>query len=129
MTIEEKPYSSVTLKQENNKVIDINEIEKDILNILAKTNYTFVSLYDSYSSRCNNTPLKDIVLNLEQHLKNKFVENEQDCFIAKQVFETIKAQFKILENLQENTTNKTTVQEVSVVLFATLFSYFKKYFI
>ena len=129
MIIEEKPYSSVTLQAENKRDIDINEVEKDILNILARANYSYISIYEAYSTRNNNTPLRDIVLNLEQHIKNNFVENEQNCFISKQVFDTLKAQFKVLESLQENSVSKSTVQEISVVLFATLFSYLKKYFI
>jgi len=129
MNIEETRYSTVVPVQEYKAVISIEEIEREILNIFAKKGYNFVALYNSYSTRSNSTPLKDLILNLEQLLKNNMIEEGQRLFISNQAFETIKSQLKILESLDETSKSKSTIQDISTVLFATMFSYFKKYFI
>jgi hypothetical protein len=129
MNIEETRYSGIAPVQEHKVTISIEDIERELLNILAKNDYNLVTLYNSYNTRSNNTPLKDILLNLEQLLKVNFLEDEKKLFISNNVFETIKAQLKILESLDESSASKSSIQEISTVLFATIFSYFKKYFI
>lgn len=95
------------------------EIEKFILDKISKTDR---SLYDLYLKSCVKTPkaLKTFLLNLEEHLKSKCIDDKQRAAI-KNIFETIKLQFNVLENLNlKDTTNN----EIVVLLFATALSYF-----
>jgi hypothetical protein len=128
MITEERPGSMVLPGKEGIKDVQISEIEENILSLLAKKNYNLVSLYSMYNTRSNNTPLKDIVLNLEQLLKSTFINDENKVFISKNIFDTIKSQFKILETIDENSSSPEQMQKILIVLYSTIFSYLKKYF-
>lgn len=125
MITEERVGSSVLPGRDTVKEVNITDIENECFNLIAKKGFNLTQLYTAHSTRCNNTPLKDIIINLEQLFKVSVISDEKKLFILNSVFETLKAQFKILESLVEKEDN----EKITVVLYATIFSYFKKFFL
>lgn len=128
MIPEERVGSSILPGKESVKNFNLSDIENEILNQIGKKGFNYTQLYSAYSTRCNNTPLRDIVNNLEQLLKSIAINDEKKLFILNNVFDTLKAQFKILESLDESNGSEKT-QKVVVLLYATIFSYLKKFFL
>lgn len=122
MQIEETLPSTISPGKDVKEEIKIDDIEKQLLRIVAEKNFKLLETYNKYSANSSIALYRDILRNLEDYYKNLNIENDNNKIILAKIFETLKCQFSIIESLQIE--NKK--EEIVALLFATIFLHFKK---
>lgn len=122
MQIEEIQPTSILPGKTVKEDIKIENIEKQLLSLVAEKNYKLLDTYNKYSASNSIALYRDMLKNLEEHYKSLSVENENTKIIIAKIFETIKSQYSIIESLQIE--NKK--EEILILMFVTVFSHIKK---
>jgi predicted nucleic acid-binding protein len=102
---------------------NINDFESLVLSHFTKLEPKYYGLYDTYSARNNTTLLKDLLNNIEKYVKSKNINEAETLLTISRIFETVKIQFSILEDLKINNIDS---NEIQVIFCSTIISHLKR---
>ena len=118
MLFNEVTPSSVLPGKKVELIYSIAQIKDIFLDILSKKGRSYYEIFNRNTIKTPN-PLKSLLINLEEHLKAKCLDDDQKI-VLKQVFDTIRNQFNLLEHIK---LKETKSDEVVTVLLAVAISH------